>query len=141
MFHTLTLDLPDPLFTHLQTQAKSTAHSLAEVVVEQLSRTLPSTEAELPPDLQAELNAMEQLSDHALWQLAESQANPDTVALYDLLLERLHAGSLTAAGRHWLEQLRNEAEALMLRKAHAYAILQKRGHQLPPLAALPPPSL
>lgn len=134
MGHTLTLNLPDPLFTYLQTQARTTAHSLAEVVLDQLSRTLPSVEADLPPALQAELTAMDQLSDHALWQLAESQANPDTVALYDLLLERLHTGSLTAAGRQWLEQLRTEAEALMLRKSHAYAILQTHGHQLP----LPP---
>ena len=51
----------------------------------------------------------------------------------DVLLERHLAGTLTPEGQEWLTRLREEAEALMLRKAHAYALLQSRGHQLPPL--------
>jgi len=79
---------------------------------------------------------MEHLSDEALWQIAESTVNRDKVALYDVLLERHQAGTLTPEGQEWLIRLREEAEALMLRKAHAYTLLQSRGHKLPSLQDL-----
>ena len=79
---------------------------------------------------------MSQLSDDALWAIAGSTANEDKQALYDLLIERQHAGTLTAEGRRMLTQLRDEADALMVRKAHAYALLQSRGHTLPALDEL-----
>jgi hypothetical protein len=75
---------------------------------------------------------MEQLSDEALWTMAYSTANDDKIALY-VLIERQNTGTLTAEGRRLLTQLRNEADALMLRKAHAYALLQSRGYTLPSL--------
>ena len=53
--------------------------------------------------------------------------NPDKVVLYDVLLERHQAGSLTPEGREELTRLREAADALMLRKAHAYALLQRAG--------------
>ncbi|HEY52596.1 MAG TPA: hypothetical protein G4N94_03985 [Caldilineae bacterium] len=93
----------------------------------------PPVETDLPDDVQAELNAMAALSDDALWQIAQGTMNRDKEALYDLLLERFHAGGLTPEGREWLDDLREEADAMMLRKAHAYALLQSRGHELPAL--------
>jgi hypothetical protein len=93
-------------------------------------------EDDLPASLQAELKAMEQLSDDALWSIAKSTLNPDKIALYDTLLERLHEQTLTPEGRAWLTRLREEADALMLRKAHAYVLLKSRGHQLPSLDEL-----
>ena len=62
--------------------------------------------------------------------------NPDKVAMYDALLERNREGILTSEGRNWLTDLRHEADALMLRKAHAYLILQSRGRKLPTLVEL-----
>ena len=49
---------------------------------------------------------------------------------------RKYAGALTPEGQQLLTQLREEADALTLRKAHAYALLQQRGQALPPLAEL-----
>jgi hypothetical protein len=107
-----------------------------EVVVQTLTRGLPPVEDDLPPATQVELKAMAQLSDEALWQIAQGSMNHDKVALYDVLLERYQAGTLTPEGRELLTHLREEAEALLLRKAHAYALLQGRGHQLPSLEEL-----
>jgi hypothetical protein len=82
------------------------------------------------------LNALERLSDEALWAIARSTANDDKIALYDVLIERQNAHTLTTEGRHLLTQLRDEADALMLRKAHAYVLLQRRGYTLPSLDEL-----
>ena len=79
---------------------------------------------------------MAQLSDEALWTIAGSTANEDRQALYDVLIERQDAGSLTMEGRHVLVQLREEADALMVRKAHAYALLHGRGYILPEIDEL-----
>ena len=134
---TVTLKLPEHLYERLETQAQAATRSVDEIVVQALARSLPPlVEEDLPPALQAELEAMEHLSDEALWQIAESTMNRDKVALYDVLLERHQSGNLTPEGQECLTQLREEAEALMLRKAHAYALLQSRGHKLPTLEEL-----
>jgi hypothetical protein len=43
---------------------------------------------------------------------------------------------LTSEGQAWLDTLRDEADALMLRKAQAFALLKSRGHKLPTLDEL-----
>lgn len=70
------------------------------------------------------------LSDVSVLQIARSRMNEDKVALYDVLLDRNQDGTLTMEGRELLRGLREEADALMLRKAHAYALLKSRGHRL-----------
>lgn len=134
---TVTLKLPEHLYERLETKARAATSSVDEIVVQALARSLPPlVEKDLPQPLQAELEAMDHLSDEALWQIAESTMNRDKVALYDVLLERHQAGTLTPEGQEWLTRLREEAEVLMLRKAHAYALLQSRGHKLPTVEEL-----
>jgi hypothetical protein len=134
MIRTITVTLPEGVYEQLAARAQTAARSVEDVVAETLARTLPpAPELDLPPAVQAELKAMEQLSDEALWTIAYSTANDDKIALYDLLIERQNTGTLTAEGRRLLTQLRDEADALMLRKAHAYALLQSRGYTLPSL--------
>jgi hypothetical protein len=129
--------IPENLYRRLQKQAKTSHVSIELLVNQALNRHLPPpVEDDLPPTLQAELEAMSQLSDDALWQIAESVMKPDKVALYDVILERLKSNQITDEGRTVLNQLREEAQALTLRKAHAYALLQSRGHQLPSLEEL-----
>lgn len=133
----VTLTLPDKLHQRLQARARATSQSMDEVMVQTLSRAVPPpVEEDLPTGLRVELKAMEHLSDEALWQIAQSSMNPDKVILYDALLERHESGIITSEGRELLARLREEAEALMLRKAHAYTLLQSRGHRLPTLEQL-----
>ncbi len=134
---TYQVPIPESLYHRLQKQAK-TSHLSVEMLVNQaIARHLPPpVEDDLPLPLQAELEAMSQLSDDTLWQIAGSMLNSDKVALYDVMLERLKSNQITDEGRIVLNQLREEAQALTLRKAHAYALLQSRGHQLPPLEEL-----
>ena len=138
---TLTLVLPEPLLSQLETQAQAAARTVDEIVLETLVRNAPPPiEHTLSPALQQELSAMESLSDEALWSIARSAMNEDKLAFYDLLLERKHDGTITPEGAALLEQLRAEADHLLLRKAHAYAILKSRGHTipLPPLPSATP---
>lgn len=136
---TITLGLPEAIRKQLESQARAKARSIEEVAIQALARSLPPTvEDDLPVALRAELKAMSRLSDSSLWDIAEGTMNPDKVALYDVLLERLQDHTLTPEGREWLARLREEADTLMLRKAHAYALLKARGHALPALEELRP---
>ena len=67
-------------------------------------------EPDLPAAVQAELRAMEGLSDDALWTIARSRGNAEMTV--------------------------DEADRLMLRKAHAFVLLQRRGYRLPSLDEL-----
>jgi len=128
--HTITLTLPEPIYQHLQSQAQIITRSLNDVIFQILWKSLPpEVEEDLPFNYRMELESMAHLSDEVLWQIAESTMNQDKVALYDILLARHKAEQLTPIGKKWLTQLREDAEQLMLRKAHAYAILKNRGHQ------------
>ncbi len=134
---TVTLTLPDHIYNQLAAQAQVKGSTFEEFASLTLARQLPpQVEDDLPGAMRVELEALTHLSDDALWQIAGSTMNEDKIALYDVLLERNKAGNLTLEGRALLAELRTEADALMLRKAHAYAILQSRGRQLPTLDEL-----
>lgn len=137
MDKTLTLTLPEYVYRQLQVQAKATTRTLNELGSQVIIKNLaPPVEEDLPPVLRAELEAMSVLSDEVIWQIAESRMNEDKAALYEVLIDRLKEGSLTSEGQEMLTQLREEADALMFRKAHAFALLKSRGHQLPTLEEL-----
>jgi len=134
--HTLVLNLPDSLYQQLEANAQATKRPLSEVALRNLAQSLPPLEDDLPPALKEELAALASLSDSVLWQIAKSVMNTDEVALYDLLLERLKKGTLTVQGQTYLATLRQQSDELMLRKAHAFALLKSRGHKLPTLDEL-----
>ena len=131
--HTVTLALPEELYRNLEAQAQVGAVTIDQVVLGTLRHHLPPVEADLPAEIQAELRAMDYLSDDALWQIASASMNADKVALWDVLLERKQAGELTLEGQALLSRLRDEGEILTLRKAHAYILLKTRGHAIPTL--------
>lgn len=128
------ISLSSDLYSRLKHQADERKQSVEALVNQALLHTLPPiVEDDLPADLKHELEAMSALSDETLWQIGRSTMNADKVALYDLLLDRLKQNELTSEGQSLLDDLRHEAEALMLRKAHAFALLHSRGVKLPTL--------
>jgi len=139
---TLTVTIPEMLFLQLEAAARSSAQSLDAVVVQSLERTIPPhLAALLPGELQAELAAMEHLSDDALRAIAYSMASPERLAQMDDLIALKQDGPLTSSQQAELTALRAESEALMVRKSHAFVLLKSRG-QIPPLLdQLPVPTV
>ena len=137
IMRTITVTVPENVYIQLENEARNRASSIDAVVMQTLMRDFPlPAETDLPPSVQAELDAMEHLSDEAIWAIARSTANEDKIALYDLLIDRQNDGSLTIEGSKLLAQLRDEADGLMVRKSHAYVILRRRGYTLPTLDEL-----
>ena len=133
---TLTLTLPQPIFQHLQEVAAATQQSLEQVALQSLEGNLPPTVANTPPEMQAELLALQRLSVTELKQIATSQIPPAQQARHLALLEK-NRGHITPEQRDELIALRLDADRLMLRKAYAWAVLRWRGQSIPALNELP----
>jgi hypothetical protein len=138
---TITVTIPEMLFLQLEAAARSSAQSLDTVVAQTLERTIPPhLAALLPSTLQAELDAMEHLSDEALRAIAYSIALPERSKQMDDLIALKQDGTITSEQEIQLTALRAESEALMVRKAHAFVLLKGRGHTPPPIDQLPVPT-
>ena len=74
---------------------------------------------------------MDRLSDDDLWQVVRAKQSAMEAARYNELLARNQEVALTAPERLELNDLRSASERLMLRKAHAAALLRWRGHAVP----------
>jgi hypothetical protein len=75
-----------------------------------------------------------------LWRVARKTFPKKKLERYDRLLARNSEGTITPKVRADLRALRLETEKLMVRKAHAYALLKWRGYALPALDRIPRPA-
>jgi len=130
---TVTLNIPENLYEQLRRQAQANKQSVDELAEQTLSRFLPAMleiEDDLPPILQSELKAMEQLSDAALLSLASGQLGSKELEELEQLRESQNARPLTTEEQQRQEKLLTLYDELLLRRSHAAVLLQTRGHNL-----------
>jgi hypothetical protein len=132
------LQVPPSVYRLAKKTAEATSRPVEQVLVDVLSAASPGSE-DLPQELQTELDAFAQLSDNELLSIARRTFPADQRRIYDRLLKKNSAGTVTSAEREQLKELRQASEHLMLQKAHTYAILKWRGHVLPSLTKVPRP--
>ncbi len=131
MTHSIVLSTD--LYSQLERQAQPLRRSVTEWVVEIVKRKIaPSVKVEddLPPWLQAELQAMQALSDAALWALARSMMLKTQQDELSRLNETSHERPLTAAEQQRQRALLNEYDETILRRAHAAVLLKARGYDM-----------
>jgi len=133
----LTVELPEPVYRLLAHIAQLTDQSPEQLAAQSIVGNLPPSIEEAPADMQAELRALQHLSDEELLEIAHSQVPLAQQQRHLVLLEKNRTGSITPEERQELADLRVEADRLMVRKAYAWAILRWRGHRVPPLEELP----
>ena len=85
-----------------------------------------------PAEFQADLAALDRLDDAALWRMARYRAAAAQMERYQTLLDKNANDTLSVEERAELAQLRTEFDRRILQKAQAAALLQWRGHQIPP---------
>lgn len=126
------MQLPENLYLRLQQTAQATQQSFEEILLRALQVGSPPTWETAPAQFQADLAALDRLDDAALWRIARSRAAPTQMDRYQALLDKNADETLSAEERKELSQLRAEFDRQMLRKVQAAALLQWRGHQIPP---------
>lgn len=131
---TITIQMPQSLYQRLQRLAELTHRPLESLICQSLDAHLPPLLEDMPEPMRADLNALEQLDDEALCRVAQGVWSTEQHERYTELLEQDRVGTLTPPEQVTLEELYQDANRHMLRKAYAHALLKWRGHKLPPLA-------
>ncbi len=135
MSQTITLELPDRVFQPLQRTAKATKKPIEDILLNALQSSLPSLDG-LPEKFVENLILLETLDDAKLRQVLKETVKLKIQEQISALLEQKKAKSLTDFENKTLEDLQNQADLVMLRKARAAVLLRFRGSRLPTLAEL-----
>lgn len=125
------LTMPQHLYDRARRLAEERDMPLEEALLSHLEQTLVELPS-LPPDEQAELDALERLSDDALWTIAREQMAEPRQQRMQVLMGRNNLGTISPDERAELEALVEQGERLMLRKAKALALLTGRGYSIQP---------
>ena len=128
----VTLALPEELYVRFQQTALATQQSLADIMLRALRVGSPPRWEDAPPEYQQDLAMLDRLDDTALWRIARSQRTGVDFARLEELLDKNANDDLEPAEQVEIDRLCMEADRLMLRKAHAAALLHWRGHVIPP---------
>jgi len=129
---TVTLQLPENLYLRLQQAAQATKQSLDDVFLHVVQIGSPPGWEDIPAKFQADLAALDRLDDAALWRIARHKQSEAEMKTYQELLDKNADGTISEPEKQQLQTLRTDYDRLMLRKAHAIALLHWRGHQIPP---------
>ncbi len=130
---TYSVTLSEDLYNQLEQQAMPLHRSVTEWVVETVKRKvkpLVAVEGDLPPWLQSELLAMQNLSDMALWALARSSMPKTQQEELARLNESGGEKQPTPAEQERQQVLLNEYDETVLRRAHAATLLKARGYDM-----------
>ena len=133
----LTIELPESIFRHLKQMAEQTHQPLESLVAQSITGNLPPVVDDAPPEMQADLLAIQQLAVDDLREIAQSQLPQAQQQRHLELLEKRQTAPLTPTETQELTNLRQAADRLMLRKAYAWSVLRWRGQRLPALNDLP----
>jgi hypothetical protein len=127
---TVTLQIPEIIYTRLVNTAKATHRPLEEVILRALQIGSPPTWDDIPSEFQAEVAALDKLDDDSLWQVARASKTTQDMERYNILLEGNSNGTLSEEERLELMASRHEMDAFMLCKAQAAVLLRWRGHNV-----------
>jgi hypothetical protein len=134
----LTINLPDSVFQQLRAIAELTEQPLDDLVLQSIAGNLPPSIDSAPTEVRAELLQMQTLSVEDLRRIAQAHVPENQQNEHFELLDKNKSGSLTEVEQVRLHELRDLADQLMLKKAHACAILRWRGKPIRNLEQLSP---
>jgi hypothetical protein len=135
----ITIELPEPVMRQLMRIAAATHQPIETLVAQSVLSNLPPSVDNAPPELQADLLAMQTLSIEDLLAIAQAQQEPAQCDRHTDLLQKNVDNQLTSEERQELSALRQAADHIMLRKAYAWSLLRWRGHKIPAFKDLPMP--
>ena len=121
------LNLPEDISVRAHQIADTTSQPVEQVLLNHL-KSLSAPLPALPLDEQAELDALQHLSDDALWTIAAEQMPDSAQSRMQNLMDRNSRGPITDEEYHELEALVERGNRLMVRKAEAAVLLNQRGH-------------
>src|SRR5689334_18928168 len=111
--HPITLNVPEPLYDRAHRIAQETAQSIETILLSRLEKAFSEPLPTLPANEQAELDALPQLSDEALWTIAREQMPVDRQSRMEALMDANSSGSITDVEFDELSRLVDQGQRLM----------------------------
>jgi len=121
------LQIPNAVYDWAQQIAHQSGQSVDEILmtyVHLVAEVVPV----LPVNEEAELAALQYLSDDALWTIAYEQMPDTQQKRMQTLMDKNSAGKIDDLEYAELSTLVERGQQLMLRKSEAMALLTERGH-------------
>lgn len=129
--HSVTLQLSDSAYHLVNQIAQTTGQSIETVLQKTLLHTLPPLD-DLSTEEAVELAHLSLLDDAALWREADRLMDEASQAELEAIQDRQREGESLPDDNRRLEQLLDQYGQLMVRKAHAWLLLARRGYRVPP---------
>ena len=133
---TVSVTLPEPLYQRVCETAKALTRSIQDVLTESIALSLPPLEADLPATMRADLGPLALLSTQELQEIAHGPLAAPRQARLEELAEQQKKQPLDDGESSELDQLIEQAQRLMLRRAEARRLLVLRGYELYPKPAI-----
>lgn len=127
---TVTIEIPSPLFQRLQNIANFMHRPVEELVAQTLDAASPPP-YDMPSELAAELNAMLNYSDDALWAATRPAISPAERARLEQLNALAGERELSVTETQERTDVLSVWQRSLARRARAFSILKLRGHPLP----------
>lgn len=135
MSQTITLNLPESFVQPLERTMRATNQPIEQLLLTALQTALPPLDG-LSPETVAKLEALELLNDDSLRSVLLETVPANAQRRISQLLQQQEASPLSAADQKEFDELQEQADLVMLRKARSAVLLRFRGHRLPTLAEL-----
>lgn len=127
---TITLDLPDDLYQTANRLAQAAQRPLNDILQDTLAHALPPLD-DVPPEEADVLAHLSSLDDAALWQTSRATMPEDEQEELRTLLDTQGEGEIAPDEAKRLRELMNRYGQLLVRQAHAWLLLARRGYRVP----------
>lgn len=127
---TITVELPDNLYRSVKQLSRTMNQPVADILLDSLTHTLPPLD-DVPPEEAEALARLSLLNDADLWRVAQSNLSPQKQMKLESLLTDQSMGKLNDGQQEQLTTLQNEYGRLLVRQAHAWLLLARRGYKVP----------
>ncbi len=124
------VELPENLYRSVKQLAQTTNRPLADILRDSLTHTLPPLD-DVPTEEAEALARLSLLNDPDLWRVAQSNLSPKKRTKLESLLTDQSMGKLNNEQQKQLTKLQNEYGRLLVRQAHAWLLLARRGYKVP----------
>ena len=131
--NTVMVAVPQRLYQRLETIAHQTRREVSEILLTSAKAmlTVEAVNDNLPPHIADKLTAMQWFSDAALWKATHPTLSEQQQTELSELTHRQSSHPLTSVEQTRLTDLLAEYDWSVLQRAHAFALLSLRGHQIP----------
>ena len=134
--HTISLELPTPLYDYFEERAQRTRRSLEAEILDAVTASTPIAES-LPAEFEEAVARLDTMEEDELWRTARSRLTSTESRRLEELNLRQHEDGLGHSEREEIAELLRKYEMTILLRAEAARRLAERGHEISQLLVDP----